>query len=583
MNQSQSNPLVRARAKTSHKIAFYIRVSTEEQAENPEGSPRNQDHRLREKVEELNRQSHFGEVAAIYSDEGISAKNTKRPQLQKMLLAIERKEITFVMVTEISRLSRNVKDFTELCEFMGRHHCGFLSLKDPYDTTNAAGLLVMNIMATLAQFERQQTGERVTASIVARSKRGLYNGGPVPLGYKLIPEKPGYLAVDEEQIQIVRKAFAAFLKDRTLTSAAKRLNAEGLRYKQKMEGGGNKPRLGHFTVDNLYCILKNKAYIGVKTYKTNGETLESPAVWEATIDRDSFELAGELLKKNYRRQKRGIKNRFPYLLSGILYCGECGERLSGKTATGKSGKVQYYEHAWSTKRQSCLVDKCFNCKHRRILAKRLEPAVWMEIEKLFKEQKIVDGLLHEAQQLHDKRNRVSDSKRLIDKIQSLGSQIDALAERIAVLPTSLSPEPFYKQMEKLQTAKAVEEKAISELEKNNGQAFDVPVETSSYQAFLSGLSRLQDDPKGRELRAQIVQMLLQKIEVFPTTFRLHFLMGKHYIERELASAGSPVFLCPNSGKDAEKGHAATPPSLFKSIGSKSIDIGVPYGSRTRVA
>lgn len=90
--------------KQQFKIGLYIRVSTEEQAENPEGSIRNQEDRLRQAVAYKNCHGNFGEIKGVFVDPRISAKDMRRPKLKELLRAIRAKEIDLVMVTELSRL-----------------------------------------------------------------------------------------------------------------------------------------------------------------------------------------------------------------------------------------------------------------------------------------------------------------------------------------------------------------------------------------------------------------------------------------------------------------------------------------------
>jgi site-specific DNA recombinase len=203
------------------RIAYYIRVSTEEQTLNPEGSLRSQEMRLREYVNSKNAVSNFGEVVGVFVDAGISAKDMNRPKLQEMLKLIRQKEIDLVMVTEISRLSRNMRDFLGMWDMIKDYGGSVMSLRENFDTTTAAGEMLMFQIMGFAQFERKQCSERVSANILSRASRGLYNGGPVALGYKLIPEKHGYLAVDEEQAATVKVAFDTFLREGSLTSAAR--------------------------------------------------------------------------------------------------------------------------------------------------------------------------------------------------------------------------------------------------------------------------------------------------------------------------------------------------------------------------
>lgn len=243
------------------KIALYIRVSTEEQAENPEGSIKNQEQRLREAVTWKNKNSNFGEIVSTYIDAGISAKDMNRPRLQDMLRAIKLHEVNLVMVTELSRLSRNNRDFIGMWDLMHECKCSFMSLREDFDTTTAAGEMLLFQLVNFAQFERKTTSERVIANIKARADRGLYNGGPIPFGYKRIPEKPGYLAVHPENASIVKLAFDTFLREGCLSHAARWLNDNGFSLEKHLEGGGSKMRVGHFTIDNLHHLIRNKVSI----------------------------------------------------------------------------------------------------------------------------------------------------------------------------------------------------------------------------------------------------------------------------------------------------------------------------------
>jgi len=235
-------------------------------------------------------------------------------------------------------------------------------------------------LANIAQFERKQVSERVTANQIARAKRGLFNGGTIPCGYKSNPYKKGYLEIEPKDATLIKKIFELYLKTETLAATAKWLNSHGYRVKRSVEGGGNH-RLGFFTVMNVHCFLNNKAYIGIRVYKEKGVTQEAPAAWEPIIEKDVFEEVQKRLKENCSRFKpMTSKNRYPYLLSGLVSCKTCGFSLTGKSAHGNGGKIPYYEHSWSTRRQSGLVKKVFDCKPHRVPAKKLEPLVGMKLK-----------------------------------------------------------------------------------------------------------------------------------------------------------------------------------------------------------
>jgi site-specific DNA recombinase len=254
--------------KTSdYRIGIYIRVSTEEQAENPEGSIRNQEQRLRDYVRQRSLDGPYGEVTEIYCDPGISAKDMKRPALQRMLNHVRSGEINLVLVTEISRLTRSTKDFALLWEFLKEHDCKFQSLRDNFDTTTPAGEMILFTLANFAQFERKQLGERITNAFQARAKRGLWNGGMLPIGYEIDPEKRGHLKVVESEAEIVKLVFKTFLKKETLSQTGKELNAKGIRLPCKPRNGGSY-RHTHFTIDATYRMLTNRTYLGKRIYQT---------------------------------------------------------------------------------------------------------------------------------------------------------------------------------------------------------------------------------------------------------------------------------------------------------------------------
>ncbi len=571
---------------TGHKIALYVRVSTEEAANNPEGSIKSQEQRLRQHVEYRNAMEPFGTIVGLYIDRAKSGKDTNRPELQKMLSAIRRGEISHVLVTELSRLSRNIRDFLEMWEMMEGVGCQFQSLREQVDTSTAAGRMVINSMMNFAQFEREQTAERVIANLIARSARGLYNGGIVPLGYKTIPEKNGYLAIDEAAAPVIREVFEVFLREESLTRTAKWLNANGRRVPQKMSNGGGKPRLGHFTFENLQFILRNKAYAGIKVHRVNGEDKEAKAVWEQIVDPITFNRAQKLLDQNYRRKKPLTQvNRFPFQLAGLVYCATCGDRLSGKSAHGNGGKIPYYEHAWATKRQACLVKKVFDCKPNRVLAKKLEPLVWGKVEELLRQSQFAQGLVAEAQASFEKNTRGDELKKVRDHLAALDGQMEALAERIASLPKAIPAEPFYKQMEKIQARRKEDEARLGQLE-NDPAYQEVPTSLPAYEAFLTVLRGFADDPIILENRIKIIGRLIHKVEIRPGSFRLHFNIGRNYIEGELAKAGS-LFSCPQGGQDGKRKRAEQPfsrsaPSFSKPsayFGSNTLTNG--WGTRIR--
>ena len=161
-----------------------------------------------------------------------------------------------------------------------------------------------------------------------------------------------------------------------------------------MQGGGNAPRLGHFTVTNLRNILRNKSYAGIKTYQTkSGQTKEAKAVWEPMVDAYSFEATQDLLSKNFCRFKPRITGSLPIHSLRDALLRNLWRKALRENGQRERRKIAYYEHGWATKRQACLVKKVFACNPNRILAKRLKPAVWKELETLIQDPTVAERFL----------------------------------------------------------------------------------------------------------------------------------------------------------------------------------------------
>src|SRR5690625_1264812 len=182
------------------KTAIYVRVSTEEQAK--EGySVSAQMKRLKAFTV-----SQGWDIHDVYADEGISAKNTKRPQLQRMIKDIKSDKVDVVLVYRLDRLTRSVFDLYKLLETFEKYDCKFKSATEVYDTTTAMGRMFITIVAALAQWERENHGERVAMGFEEKVKQGKCPFNFSPIGYDLNKEK-SKLYINESEAIIIREIF----------------------------------------------------------------------------------------------------------------------------------------------------------------------------------------------------------------------------------------------------------------------------------------------------------------------------------------------------------------------------------------
>jgi Recombinase zinc beta ribbon domain len=153
-------------------------------------------------------------------------------------------------------------------------------------------------------------------------------------------------------------------------------------------------------------------YIGVKAYTVKDETKEAKAVWPAIVDAATFAHANKRLDSNKGRYKPYKEGKFPYLLSGIMFCEKCQNHMPGKSATGRNGKVGYYEHSWATKRDSTLSKKIFRCEPHRIPSRIIEPLVWQEVVKFVTKRDFIEAIHKKVKALHEEIEAAPDSLKI---------------------------------------------------------------------------------------------------------------------------------------------------------------------------
>src|SRR6266436_6274414 len=144
-----------------------------------------------------------------YDDGAFSGASLDRPALQNLLANVRSGKIDIIVVYKVDRLTRSLADFAKLVELFDQHCVSFVSVTQSFNTTSSMGRLTLNVLLSFAQFEREVIGERVRDKIAASKRRGIWVGGPVPLGYRCVDKK---LVVVPDEAKLVQKIFADYLR-----------------------------------------------------------------------------------------------------------------------------------------------------------------------------------------------------------------------------------------------------------------------------------------------------------------------------------------------------------------------------------
>src|SRR5215471_678569 len=190
------------------RCAIYTRKSSEEGLEQDFNSL----HAQREACEAfIKSQTEEGWrlVKTAYDDGGLSGGNMERPALKRLLADIGSGLVDVALVYKVDRLTRSLADFAKMVEVFDAHGVSFVAVTQQFNTTSSMGRLILNILLSFAQFEREVTGERIRDKIAASKRKGLWMGGVTPLGYEVKDRK---LVVVPQEAEIVRLIYRQYLQ-----------------------------------------------------------------------------------------------------------------------------------------------------------------------------------------------------------------------------------------------------------------------------------------------------------------------------------------------------------------------------------
>ena len=276
-------------------------------------------------------------LPARYDDGGFTGANIDRPALQRLLDGLDRGALDMVVVYKVDRLSRSLLDFARLMERFDKKNVGFVSVTQNFDTSSSMGRLVLNILLSFAQFERELISERTRDKIQAARRRGKWTGGQLVLGYRTDPEQGG-LAVVPEEAEIVRTIFDLYLSTHSIGFVAGRLNELGIITKRHVSKKGKTRGGRRWNKSTVYQVLRNPIYVG-KTRTGDGQL--HAGEHEPLISLEAFEKVAESMSLRSTGRIR-TNRKSEYILTGLLHCGPCDAAMTSSQGTSRNGKKYRY-------------------------------------------------------------------------------------------------------------------------------------------------------------------------------------------------------------------------------------------------
>jgi site-specific DNA recombinase len=374
------------------RCAIYTRKSTEEGLEQEFNSLDAQ----RESAEAFVRsQTHEGWTCLTerYDDGGFTGGNMERPALQRLLADIRAGKVDCVVTYKVDRLSRSLLDFARMMETFEQHGVSFVSITQQFNSATSMGRLVLNVLLSFAQFEREIIAERTRDKMAATRRKGKWAGGTPVLGFDLDP-RGRRLHVNDDEATRVRAIFALYLEHQALLPVVQELARRGWVGKCWQTRHGRHRGGRPFTKTSLYRLLTNVLYAGKVRYKDEIHDGEQPAL----IDTDTFGCVQALLRSHGPEVGPPSVHRFTALLKGLLRCVACDCAMTPAHTTRKGGlRYRYYTcvHAQKSGWQTC--------PSKAIPAQPIEQLVVEQIQRLGRDPVVLGQLLAQVRQEDEAR------------------------------------------------------------------------------------------------------------------------------------------------------------------------------------
>lgn len=219
-------------------------------------------------------------LPTLYDDGGYSGGSMERPALARLLADMQSGKVDIVIVYKVDRLTRSLNDFARIVDVFDAAGASFVSVTQQFNTTTSMGRLTLNVLLSFAQFEREVIGERIRDKVAQSKAKGMWMGGPVPLGYDVVDRK---LVPNAAEAETVRHIFRRYLAVPSVLVLMERLKEEGIVTKRQLMRDGT-TRGGQFFVRGpLYHLLANPVYIGKVRHRDQLYDGEHPAIIDQAL------------------------------------------------------------------------------------------------------------------------------------------------------------------------------------------------------------------------------------------------------------------------------------------------------------
>ena len=329
-------------------------------------------------------------IVDTYIDRAMTGTNDLRPDFQRMILDSAKHQWEVVLVYKLDRFSRNKYEATIHKHTLKENGVRLISAMENIPDS-PEGIILESLLEGMNQYYSAELKQKVNRGLRESWSKGLATGGGRVFGYDIVEKR---YVINEYEANIVQEAFSLYVQGSQVRAIADVFKARGYRR-----------RNGEFlNTRYLYKILHTPFYIG--RAERQGVVYEN--LFPQIISEDLWKAVCEIHESKKRNTYRK-KERFNYILSGELFCGECKHLMVGCGGTSETGSVYYY---YSCHKSSC---RSKTCKTKPVQKDYIEDLVIRAISEMLKEPSAVHNLAESMFTLHQKQLTDQSALKLLEK------------------------------------------------------------------------------------------------------------------------------------------------------------------------
>lgn len=417
--------------------AIYTRVSTLEQAQEGYSLTAQKD-KLLKYAEAMNYN-----VVGVFTDDGFSGKTLNRPEMQKLIQAVKTESINIVLIYKLDRLSRRVKDVLDLVELFAEHNVTLFSLSENLDLSSPFGRAALKMSATFSELERETIVERMRLGKDQKAKNGMASRKHyLPIGYDYDETTSKFVPRSDEKEQVL-KMYQMYLQGATYAQISAYMRNNG--YKNRYSSYKARTSPGK--------VLRNPFYAGYFIH--NGEIYKANNI-EPIIDYETW-LKAEVIRLNTK--KKLLLPGSPYLLTGLIYCGRCGNRYVSKKydqvqVCANGNKHEYHR-------------LCYGCT-ARVKRDKLYTKIPMCDNVIIKQTDLDNIIINAVKNLHFVKFKATTTGQQLNLINLQISELKESLEKLldVYLSGIITKEQLQERSSKIEAEIALKEKALADMKSN---------------------------------------------------------------------------------------------------------------------